>query len=128
MPNAIQSVPAVYAYSGLEGIEWPNTTGNVITPGQVIAMPTQQGVMYGISRQTIPAGTIGTVAIEGVFDLLLDGASTFVPGDTVYWNANANQATSDGAYSADIIGVCVEATADETDISVRTWLTSFYLR
>jgi predicted RecA/RadA family phage recombinase len=123
-----QQVPAVYAYSGLEGFDWYNNSANAISPGSVVKMTTSQGVMYGISRQLIPAYTSGNLAIVGIFDLVLDGVSTFVVGDIVYWNANTNQATSSGTYSSDIIGVCAAPTTAETDVSVRTWLTSFYLR
>jgi predicted RecA/RadA family phage recombinase len=128
MLSTPQNVPAVYAYSGLDGIDWYNGTGAIVTPGQVIKLPTGTGVMYGITRQTIPIATWGNLAIVGIFDLLLDGASTFVQGDVVYWNANLNVATSAGAYSSDIIGICAAPTAAQTDVSVRVWLTSAFLK
>lgn len=128
MLDTPQAVPAVYAYSGLDGIDYYNNTASAITPGTVVKAPTQQGVMYGITRQVIPAYTWGTVAVFGVFDLKLDGESTFVWGDVVYWNANLNVATSAADYNSDIIGVCTAPTAGATDISVRTLLTSHYLR
>jgi predicted RecA/RadA family phage recombinase len=129
MLNTPQAVPAVYSYSGLDGIDYLNPSSTTaVQPGQVIRLATAQGVMYGITRQLIPPSTLGALAIVGVFDLILDGASTFVAGDVVYWNANTNTATSSGSYSADIIGVCVYPTSGATDVSVRVWLTSFYLR
>lgn len=129
MLSTPQQVPAVFAYSGLDGVDYLNPSSTTaIQPGQVVKLATNQGVMYGISRQLIPASTLGNLAIVGIFDLLLDGASTFVDGDVVYWNANLNVATSSGSYSADVIGVCIYPTAGASDVSVRTWLTNFFLR
>ncbi len=125
MPNAAQTIPAVYAYSGLDGIDY--TPVGAVTAGTVINVGTGGVVMYGIARQYIPAGVAGNLAIVGCFDLLLDGSSQFNVGDVVYWNANTNKATSSGSYSSDIIGLAVVAAAT-TDVSVRVWLTSAYLR
>lgn len=126
MPNLSQSVPAVFAYSGLDGINWYNNTGSVVGPGQVIALESVQRMAYGITRQPIPVAAWGNLAIVGIFDLELDGASTFVVGDSVYWNANTNRATSSGSYSSDLIGCCVAPTASRADVSVRTRLSSLY--
>ena len=129
MLSTPQTVPAVYAYSGLDGIDYTNPSSvNAITPGTVVKLATGTGVIYGIARQLIPASALGNLAIVGIFDLLLDGSSTFVNGDVVYWNANTNVATSSGTYSADIIGICVYPTAAASDISVRVWLTSSFLK
>jgi predicted RecA/RadA family phage recombinase len=130
MLSTPQQVPAVYAYSGFDGIDWYNSSATTaVTPGSVVQIAGTGGIiMYGIARQTIPPLTWGNLAVVGVFDLVLDGSSTFKVGDVVYWNGNLNVATSSGSYSADIIGLCVAATAGATDVSVRTWLTSSYLR
>jgi predicted RecA/RadA family phage recombinase len=128
MLSTPQNVPAVYAYSGLDGIDWYNGTGAIVTPGQVIKLATLTGQIYGITRQTIPIATWGNLAIVGVFDFLLDGSSTFVQGDIVYWNSGSNVVTATGTPPTNVIGVCVAPTAAATDVSVRVWLTSSFLK
>ena len=52
-----------------------------------------QDNLVGIARLDIPAGTLGSLAVVGVFDIEKD-SSAVVAGNAVYWDADAKKATT----------------------------------
>lgn len=112
MPNLHQTISAVYAYSGLDGIDY--TPGSAVQPGTVVSLGNN---FWGISRQLIPANVTGTLAIVGVFDLLLAGSTPVNVGVPVYWHVGNGNAQTSSISNAQI-GICVQA-ASSNDNTVR---------
>ncbi|MBI5940553.1 MAG: DUF2190 family protein [Caulobacterales bacterium] len=55
------------------------------------------GSMVGVSHRPIPAGALGSLAIEGIWDLpVLPGGATTV-GAPVFWEPDPQMATTDPA-------------------------------
>ena len=52
-----------------------------------------QDNLVGIARLDIPAGTLGSLAVVGVFDITKD-SSAVAAGNAVYWDAEAKKATT----------------------------------
>ena len=52
-----------------------------------------QDNLVGIARLDIPAGTLGSLAVVGVFDVEKD-SSAVAAGNAVYWDADAKKATT----------------------------------
>jgi len=71
--------------------------GNTLTVVAPYALTSGQGCqvgnIFGVSVNNQNLGDFSELVVEGVFDLAKDG-TTFNPGDKVYWNNSAQQATS----------------------------------
>jgi len=80
-----------------------------------------QGDLVGIARSAIPAGTPGSLAVAGVFDLAKASATEFAAGAKVYWDAtNKLAVTTDGGGSNKLVGKAVRAAgAGATTVRVR---------
>ncbi len=91
------------------------TPGADVAAGAVVV----QGDLVGVALRPIPANTLGSLAVEGVFDFPKStaGGSAIAVGTTVYWNAGAGQATATSAGNK-LIGKTVRAAAD-ADATVR---------
>ena len=91
------------------------TPGSDVAAGAVVV----QGDLVGVALRPIPANTLGSVAVEGIFDFPKStaGGSAITAGTTVYWNAGASQATATSAGNK-LIGKTVRAAAD-ADATVR---------
>ena len=61
-----------------------------VAAGSVIV----QGDLIGITKHDIKAGSLGSVSVEGVFDVAKDPAATIAAGAKVYWDATASQAVT----------------------------------
>lgn len=93
------------------------TPGSAVTAGQVVV----QGELVGVAKVDIPAGTLGALAVAGVFDFpKATGAGTAIGvGANCYWNAAAQQATTSSSGNK-LIGKCVRAAADaDTTVRIR---------
>ena len=79
--------------------------------------------LIGIARLDIEAGTLGSLAVVGVFDVVkADGA---IPsGSTVYWDAGAKKATTVSG-SNHYLGKAIAA-AEAADDTVRVLLNAPY--
>ncbi|NLE57923.1 MAG: DUF2190 family protein [Planctomycetes bacterium] len=90
------------------------------TPGASLAAGAMvvQGDLVGIARVAIPANTLGTLAVTGVFEVpKATGAGTaLAAGTTVYWDAT-NQRASTTSAGNKLLGKVVKAAAD-ADASV----------
>lgn len=80
-----------------------------------------QGDLVGIARSAIPAGTPGSLAVAGVFDVAKAGATEFAAGALVYWDAtNKRAVASDGGGANKLLGKAVRAAgAGATTVRVR---------
>ena len=52
------------------------------------------GSVVGVATADIPAGTAGSVAVEGVFTLPADNTLTIAQGAQLYWDAVAGKMTT----------------------------------
>ena len=79
--------------------------------------------LIGIARLDIEAGTLGSLAVVGVFDVVkADGA---IPsGSTVYWDAGAKKATTVSG-SNHYLGKAIAA-AEAADDTVRVLLSAIF--
>lgn len=94
------------------------TPGADVTSGAVVV----QGDLVGVAVRPIAANTLGSLAVEGIFDFPKStaGGSAITAGTTVYWNAGAQQATATASGNK-LIGKTVKAAAD-ADATVRVRL------
>jgi predicted RecA/RadA family phage recombinase len=80
-----------------------------------------QGDLVGIARSAIPAGTPGSLAVAGVFDLAKASATEFAAGAKVYWDAtNKLAVATDGGGANKLVGKAVRAAGNGlTTVRVR---------
>lgn len=96
------------------------TPGVAVEAGAVVV----QGELLGVSARSIPAGGLGALVVEGVFDFpkATGGGTAIAAGAAVYWDAGAGVATTDAASGANkAIGKAVRAASD-ADEAVRVRL------
>lgn len=94
-------------------INYHNDSGAVIKYGDVIALTDR----IGVAAIDIPVGGLGSVDLEGVFEVKAEGTAAFTVGQTVYWDAANKQVTATKATSGAILaGIVIEpkAAADVT--------------
>jgi predicted RecA/RadA family phage recombinase len=98
-----------------DGCSIDHTPGADVAAGAVVV----QGELVGVAKRPITANTLGSLAVEGVFDFpkATTGGSAITAGANVYWNAGASQATTTASGNK-LIGKCVKAAADG-DATVR---------
>lgn len=90
---------ATFVHDGL-AIDYTPTTN--VAAGSIVVL----GKTVGIARVDIPADTLGSLAVVGVYDVE-KGETAFAAGDAVYWNMTTEKAVSDA--SAKYLGRAVEA-------------------
>ena len=91
--------------------------GSDVAAGDVVV----QGELVGVAKVPISGGTLGALAVEGVFDFpkATGGGTAITAGANCYWNAGAQQATTT-ATGNKLIGKCVRAAADaDTTVRIR---------
>ena len=108
---------ATYVQDG-EAIDY--TPGAAVAAGDVIV----QGDLVGVARTPIAANSLGSLAIEGVFDFPTStaGGSALAAGATVYWDA-ANKVATATSVGNKQLGKVIRASAD-ADATVRVKLDS----
>lgn len=101
-----------------EGDSLDYTPGADVAAGAVVV----QSDLVGVARRPIAANTLGSLAVEGVFDFpkATGGGTAIAAGATVYWNAAAQQATTTSAGNK-LLGKTTRAAAD-ADAAVRVRL------
>ena len=100
-----------------EGASIDYTPGAAVAAGDVVV----QGELVGVAKTPIAASTLGSLAVDGVFDFAksTSGGSAIAAGAVVYWDDTNNVATtSTGGGANKLIGKCVKAAAD-ADATVR---------
>lgn len=106
--------PAAFVHSG-EHID--HTPSSTLTAGAVVV----QGELVGIVKTDIPANTLGSIAVSGVFDFpKATGSSTArTAGQLHYWDAGAQLAVTTANSGANkLLGPAIAAAADG-DATVR---------
>lgn len=108
-------MPARFIHDG-NSIDY--TPGSAVTAGDVVV----QGELVGVAKRDIPANTLGSLAVEGVFDFpkATSAGSAITAGANVYWNAGTQVATTT-ATGNKLIGKITKAAAD-ADATVRARL------
>jgi predicted RecA/RadA family phage recombinase len=110
------SGPGKYVHEG-DTIDY--TPGADTLVGAVVV----QADLLGVAQSFIKANTLGSLAVEGVFDLpKAGGAGSAIPAGTLtYWDAAAQNATKNAAAGANkLLGKAVKATVDaDTVVRVR---------
>jgi predicted RecA/RadA family phage recombinase len=98
-----------------EGASIDYTPGAAVAAGDVIV----QGELVGVAKTPIVASTLGSLAVDGVFDFAkaTGGGTAIAIGVNVYWDDTNNVATTT-ATGNKLIGKCVKAAAD-ADATVR---------
>jgi len=106
---------AIFVHNG-NAIDYTPTAD---TPAGAVIV---QGELIGITRTPIAANTLGSLAVEGVFDISkATGTGTAIAaGSNCYWNAATSQATTT-ATGNKLIGKSIQA-ADTDDTTVRVRL------
>lgn len=102
-----------------DGASIDYTPGSAVTAGDVVV----QGDLIGVAKRDIPANTLGSLAVEGVFDFPKQAApdAGIAVGVNVYWDAGAHRATTT-ATDNKLLGKSTRAAGD-LDTSVRVRLT-----
>jgi len=102
-----------------KGSRIDHTPGADIAAGDVVV----QGDLIGVASLDIKAGTLGALAVEGVFDFAkAAGVGTAIAaGVQIYWDDTADEATTDSAAGANkLIGKVIRAATDaDTTVRVR---------
>lgn len=90
-----------------------HTPAGDLATGEVVV----QGDLVGIARTALAAGTLGSLAVAGVFDFAKAGGVAFTVGQVLYWDDAANVVTTTSAGNKQL-GKVVRAAAS-ADVSVR---------
>lgn len=79
--------------------------------------------LVGVTKRPLAAGELGTLHIEGVFELPKQtGAGKAIPfGKTVYWHAASGDVRADSAGGGKLLGKSVQETGDD-DATIRVRL------
>lgn len=88
-------------------LPFTNNTGSDISSGDVVVM----GDMVGVAMVDIPAGSKGTVSVEGVHRLKKAAGSAWAQGDKLSWDDGAKAFTNNlgVAASGDVQNCAVAA-------------------
>ena len=99
-----------------EGAAVDYTPTEDLVAGSVVV----QGDLVGITKHDIKANKLGSIAVEGVFDVVKDPAASISAGAKVYWDAVNSQAVTT-ATGNKLLGKAVAAAGANTT-TVRTRL------
>jgi predicted RecA/RadA family phage recombinase len=106
---------AVFVQNG-DSIDYTPTAD--VPAGAVVV----QGELVGVTKRPIPANTLGSLAVSGVFDFpkATTAGSAISAGANVYWNATAQVVTTT-ATGNKLVGKTIKAVVD-ADATVRVRL------
>lgn len=98
--------PASYVHEG-DVVDY--TPSSAVTAGAVVV----QGDLVGVAVVDIPANTLGSLAVAGVFDVAkaTGGSTARTAGQLQYWDAT-NQVAVTSASGNKLLGPAVQAAAD----------------
>ena len=93
------------------------TPGTDLAAGDVVV----QGDLVGVAKVDCPAGRLGALAVEGVFDFPKStaGGSAIATGTVVYWDATAKQATATSTGNKQLGRTTLAAVDADTTVRVR---------
>jgi predicted RecA/RadA family phage recombinase len=75
-------------------VSGPDTIDYTPTADTVAGTVVVQGTQVGITKVAIAANKLGTLHVQGLFDVDSASGTTFAAGALVYWNAGSAKATS----------------------------------
>lgn len=96
------------------------TPSGDVSAGDVVVLEK----LIGVARFDIPAHTLGSLAIAGIFEFLkiVGDSSSFVVGMLVYWDATNKRATNYSDSGANkLLGKAVDSASDD-DSTIRVLL------
>ena len=73
-----------------ETIPYANSTGSPITSNTAVAL----GTILGVAQTDIPDGEVGALNTKGVFYLPKTSSATINAGDSLIWDASAQELTN----------------------------------
>ena len=86
-------------------INYQNSTGSTIAYGDVLVLTGR----IGVAVADIPNGALGSVELEGVFELPAEPTPALTVGQTVYWDAENSRVTGTEPESDKVVaGIVVE--------------------
>lgn len=102
-----------------EGKVLDYTAASAVKSGDVIAM----GQLLGVALDDIAAGETGPVQVDGVWELPKLSTAVINQGESVNWDASANEFDANSATPAagDLTGGCVAA-ADAANGDAVVWV------
>lgn len=89
-----------------------------VPPGTVVV----QGDLVGITKRPLPANELGSLAVEGVFDIAKASADVINAGAKVYWKAD-DETVVTTASGNKLVGKAI-ATAGAGTTTVRVLVTN----
>lgn len=95
-------------------IDYTNGGGTTIAYGAVIALTN----CIGIAGEAIAAGEVGSVHLEGAFELAAINTAAFAVGDRLFWDASASKLTKTAAGNTPA-GICV---ATKLEAGTTAWV------
>lgn len=92
-----------------DGKSIPYTPGSAVAAGTVVV----QGNLIGIATEPIPAGKLGALQVEGIFEVDRVGAilGGLPAGRKVYWDESNQHAHNTPGASRKLLGKTVESTS-----------------
>ena len=78
-----------------------------------------QGELVGFTKHDIKANALGSISVEGVFDVVKDPAASISAGAKVYWDSINLQAVTTATGNKLIGKAVAEAAASTTSVRVR---------
>ena len=78
-----------------------------------------QGELVGFTKHDIKANALGSISVEGVFDVVKDPAGSISAGAKVYWDSINLQAVTTATGNKLIGKAVAEAAASTTSVRVR---------
>ena len=95
----------------------PYIPSSDVPAGEVVSFAGDR--VYGVTRSPILAGQLGSLATEGVFDLV-KGNDAFVVGDEVFWDKTTKTAVKTSGANRFRIGLCYrDAAAGDARVRVK---------
>ncbi len=94
-------------YQDGNAIDYINDTAETIQYGDVVNL----GGKIGVALETIPTGAMGSLGIEGIYEMESDSGTAFAIGYMIYLNTDGNDTKTAG----DIVAgwaVCPKESAD----------------
>ena len=90
------------------------------TPAQAVALGAVviQGDLIGIADRPIPAGTLGALAIKGIFNMPKATNAALTAGTKVYWDAATSTVTATVGSNKFVGKVVTAATASAPEVEV----------
>lgn len=87
-------------------INYLNNTASAIKFGDVLVLTGR----IGVAAADIPVSNVGTVELEGVFEIAAETTAAFTVGQTVYWDNTNKRVTATKAETGAILaGIAIES-------------------